>query len=346
MSPSSRPLGRNGPQVNAIGFGAMSIGGAYGPAGTDEDRFALLDTAYELGNNFWDTADIYADSEDVIGKWFTRTGKRSDIFLATKFGLSFKDGTIKTDSSSEYVKAACETSLKRLGVDVIDLYYCHRVDGITPIEKTIEAMADLKKYVSNSNAYIYIYLTANRRYTDRQGKIKYLGLSEVTSDTLRRAHAIHPISAMQIEYSPFALDIEDPKIGLLETCRELGVAIIAYSPMGRGLLTGVKTWEDVAADSFLSTVPKYSKDNFPKIMQLVDKIKEIAARKNCTTAQLTLAWVMAQGEDFIPIPGTKTTKYLKDNVAAQEIELSPEDEQEIREAAKRTEVQGGRYPAV
>ncbi|KAH8659945.1 NADP-dependent oxidoreductase domain-containing protein [Xylariales sp. PMI_506] len=322
MSPSFRQLGQNGPQVNAIGWGAMSIGGVYGPAGTDEERFRLLDRALDLGLTFWDTADAYYDSEDVIGKWFSRTGKRNDVFIATKFGLVHKDGETGINSTPEYAKTACESSLKRLSVESIDLYYCHRVDGITPIEKTVEAMAELKS----------------------QGKIKYLGLSEVSSNTLRRAHAVHPITAVQIEYSPFSLDIEHPEIGLLQTCRELGVAVVAYSPMGRGLLAGIKTWEDIAADPFLSTVPKYSKENFPKSLQLVEKIKEIAAKKGCTPAQLSLAWVMAQGSDIIPIPGTRNPKYLEENFKAQEVTLTPEEVQEIREASKKADVQGSRYP--
>jgi aryl-alcohol dehydrogenase-like predicted oxidoreductase len=166
----------------------------------------------------------------------------------------------------------------------------------------------------------------------------------VSSATLRRAHAVHPISAFQIEYSPFALDIEDPRIGLLETCRELGIAVVAYSPMGRGLLTGVKTAEDVAKDSFLSTVPKFSPENFPKILQLVEKLKEIATRKGCTAAQLTLAWVISQGDDFITIPGTRSTKYLQENFAALDVVITPAEDQEIREAAKKTEIPGARYP--
>ncbi|KAH8878586.1 Aldo/keto reductase [Thozetella sp. PMI_491] len=319
-----RQLGRRGPQVAAIGFGAMSIGGAYGPAGSDEERFKLLDRAHELGTTFWDTADIYGDSEEVIGKWFAKTGKRNDIFLASKFGLVFKDSGVAINSSPEYVKAACESSLKRLGVEVIDLYYCHRVDGVTPVEKTIEAMVELKN----------------------QGKIKYLGISEVSSDTLRRAHAVHPISALQMEYSPFCLDIENPKIALLDTCRELGIAVVAYSPMGRGLLTGVKTAEDVAKDTFLSTVPKFSKENFPKIMKLVEKIKEVATKKSCTAAQLTLAWVLAQGDDFFAIPGTRSPKYLEENFRAMDITLTSQEKEDIREAVRQTEIPGDRYPAL
>lgn len=323
MSSSFRTLGRDGPQVNPIGLGIMSIGGVYGAAGSDEDRFTLLDRAHELGQTFWDCADIYGDTEEVIGKWFERTGKRNDIFLITKFGLKMTpEGGVGIDSSPEYVKQACESSLKKLKTDVIDLYYCHRVDGKTPIEKTVEAMVELK----------------------RQGKIKYLGLSEVSSDTLRRAHAVHPISALQIEYNPFSLEIEDPKIGLLNTCRELGIAIVAYSPTARGLFTGTKTYESVAADPFLSTLPKFSKENFPKIEAVVEAVKQLAAKKGCSMAQLSLAWILAQGDDFIPIPGTRNPKYLEENFKAKDITLTKAEEKELRELFLKTEVEGGRYP--
>ncbi len=179
-----------------------------------------------------------------------------------------------------------------------------------------------------------------------QGKIKYLGLSEVSAATLRRAHAVYPITALQIEFSPFALDIEDPKVGLLQACRELNIAIVAYSPMGRGLLTGIKSWEDVAADPFLSAVPKFSEDNFPNILELVGKIKQIAAKKQCTAAQLTLAWILAQGDDFIPIPGTRGTQYLEENFKSQSIIVSDAENREIRDAIKNTEILGDRYPAM
>jgi len=214
MSLPTRKIGDTA--VSSIGYGAMGISAAYGKIDSDEERFKVLDAAHAKGCTFWDTADVYADSEELIGNWFKRTGKRKDIFLATKFGCRFETGRLMIDGSPEYVKQAFEKSLSRLAVDYVDLYYLHRADKTVPIEYTIAAMADLVK----------------------TGKVKYLGLSECSAATLRRAHAIHPISAIQVEYSPFTLDIEDEKVGLLKAARELGIAIVAYSPLGRGLLTG------------------------------------------------------------------------------------------------------------
>ncbi|KAM0795062.1 NADP-dependent oxidoreductase domain-containing protein [Usnea florida] len=325
MAPSlpTRHLGRNGPQVTALGFGAMGLSAFYGSPESDEERFKILDKAYEMGETFWDSADIYMDNEDLIGKWFKRSGKRNDIFLATKFGLTPVDGSMTIRSDPEYVKEACAKSLQRLGIPTIDLYYCHRLDGKTPVEKTVEAMAQLKK----------------------EGKIKYLGLSEVSSASLRRAHAIHPISAVQIEYSPFTTDIELPEIGLLKTCRELGVATIAYSPLGRGMLTGAyKSPADFEEGDFRSGSPRFSAENFPKNLKLVEKIKDIAHKKGCTPGQLTLAWLLAQGEDVIPIPGTKKIKYLEENIAALDVKLTSSENAEIRKAVENAEVHGERYP--
>jgi aryl-alcohol dehydrogenase-like predicted oxidoreductase len=214
--------------------------------------------------------------------WFERTGRRGSIFLATKYGV-YKDpeGKFSIRSDPEYVKLACEKSLKRLGVSKIDLYYSHRLDMKTPIEHTISAMVELKK----------------------EGKIDHLGLSEVSASTLRRAHAIHPISAVQVEYSPFALDIESPKIDLLRTCRELGIAIVAYSPLGRGFLTGqLKSPDDFEEGDFRKHAPRYSKTNFPKNLELVDQLVSFSGKKGCTPGQLSLAWLLAQGDDIIPIP--------------------------------------------
>jgi len=324
MALPTRTLGRGGPQVTGLGLGLMSIGGIYGPAGSDEERLTLLDHAHEIGEHFWDTADVYADSEDVIGKWIQKNpSKAKDIFLATKFGLGLANPQV-IDSSPEYVKLACQKSLDRLEVEIIDLYYCHRVDGKTPIEKTIQAMVELKN----------------------DGKIRYLGLSEVSAATLSRAHAVHPISAVQVEYSAFAMDIEDPKIALLQTCRELGVAVVAYGPMGRGLLAGrYKSRQDLASEQpFLVTIPRYSEDNFPRILELVDKLKSMAAGKGCTAAQLAMAWLMARGQDIIPIPGTRSIKYLEENVGTLKVRLSAADEEEISNAVRKTELQGDRYP--
>ena len=249
-----------------------------------------------------DPFDRYADSEDLIGKWFARTGKRSEIFLATKFAnIVDKDGNRSVRNDPAYVKTACAKSLSRLGIPTIDLYYCHRVDGVTPIEKTVEAMVQLKN----------------------EGKIKYLGLSEVSSATLRRAHKVHPISAVQIEYSPYAMDIESPQIALLKTCRELGVAIIAYSPLGRGMLTGAyKSPADFEEGDFRKFAPRFSAENFPKNIQLAEQIGVIARKKGCTPGQLCLAWLMAQGKDIVPIPGTKKLKYLRENLGALDGEVT------------------------
>lgn len=223
-----------------------------------------------------------ADSEDLLGKWFKRTGKRSKIFLATKYGVTFdvnRKPTVRSDA--EYVRQACAKSLQRLGVDYIDLYYCHRVDKKTPIEETVQAMAELK----------------------REGKIRAIGLSEVTAATVRRAHKVHPIAAIQVEYSPFALDIEHPDIDLLHTCRELGIAIVAYSPLGRGFLTGqLNSPNDFEETDFRKHAPRYSKENFPKNLELVKALETRAKTKGCTSGQLSLAWLLAQGDDIIPIP--------------------------------------------
>ncbi|KIL64883.1 hypothetical protein M378DRAFT_162750 [Amanita muscaria Koide BX008] len=304
-----------GTPVSALGFGAMGMSAYYGATESDEERFKLLDTAYEEGCTFWDTADIYGDSEEVIGKWFKRTGKRDEIFLATKFGITL--GAKKNITGDpEYVKAAFEKSRQRLGVDVVDLYYLHRADTTVPIEHTVGAMAELVK----------------------EGKVRYLGLSEISSSTLRRAHAVHPISAVQVEYSPFTLEIEDEKIGLLKTCRELGVAVVAYSPLGRGLLTGqFKSPDDFEEGDHRRTIPRYSKENFPNILKLVSDLKAIGEKHGASAGQVTLAWLLAQGEDIIPIPGTKRIKYLKENLAAAQIKLTTEEVEQVREVATRSD---------
>ncbi|KAI9884573.1 MAG: DNA mismatch repair protein [Watsoniomyces obsoletus] len=323
MSIPKRQLGANGPQVSSLGFGAMGLSGYYGTTDSDEERFKVLDRAYELGCTHWDSADAYVDSEDLIGKWFQRTGKRDEIFLATKFGIHMDANGMGVRSDPEYIKKACDTSLKRLGIECIDLYYCHRVDGKTPIEKTVEAMAELKK----------------------DGKIKYLGLSEVSAATLRRACAVHHISAVQIEYSPFAMDIEDPQINILKTCRELGVAVVAYSPLGRGFVSGqYRSPDDFEENDFRRIAPRFSPENFKKNLDLVDQLGEFAKKKGCTPSQLTLAWLLHQGEDIFPIPGTKKIKYLEENLGAANIRLTSEENNEIRKAVEAAEVHGDRYP--
>ncbi|KAK2459928.1 hypothetical protein APHAL10511_008057 [Amanita phalloides] len=308
--------------VSSIGFGTMGLSSFYGSIESDEQRFKVLDTAYEEGCTFWDTADIYGDSEDLLGKWFKRTGKRDEIFLATKFGFLGASGVIT--GKPEYVKVAFEKSRKRLGVETVDLYYLHRADVNVPIEHTVGAMAELVK----------------------EGKVKYLGLSEVSASTLRRAHAIHPIAAVQVEYSPFTLDIEDEKVGLLKACRELGVTVVAYAPLGRGLLTGqVRSPDDFEETDFRRMLPRYSKENFPNILKVADEIKGIGERHNATSGQVSLAWILAQGEDFIPIPGTKKIKYLKENIASAQVELTAEEVKEVREITNSVDTSSDlRYP--
>ncbi|KAL4860824.1 hypothetical protein BDV12DRAFT_204658 [Aspergillus spectabilis] len=327
MSVPTRTLGRNGPQVSSIGLGLMSIGGVYGAAPSDEERLALLDHAHAIGQWFWDTADIYFDSEDIIGKWRAKNSEKAkDIFLATKFGIQVFDGGMRQilDSSPEYAASALEKSLKRLQTETIDLYYAHRVDGKTPIETTMRTLVKFKE----------------------EGKIRYIGLSEVSAATLRRAHAVHPVSAVQVEYSPFALDIEQPQIALLETCRELGVAVVAYSPVGRGLLTGrYATREDVTKDMLLNALPRYSEENFPAIQKLNEVIQSVASKKNITPTQTALAWLSAREPFVIPIPGTRSIKYLEENTAAAKIQLTGEENQLITDAANATKLVGGRYPS-
>lgn len=241
--------------------------------------------------------------------------------MATKFAVNPEDHSI--DSSPEYCKQAIEKSLKRLGIEQIDLYYCHRVDRKTPVEKTVEAMAELKK----------------------AGKIKYLGLSEVSSETLRRAHKVHPITAVQIEYSPFALEIESAQVDLLKTCRELGVAVVAYSPLSRGLLTGaIKSPNDLEENDFRRGLPRFSEENFSKNIKLVDSITSTAREKNITPGQLTLAWLLAQGDDIFPIPGTTKIARLDENIGSLRVKLSKEEEQTFRKACEEAVVEGTRYP--
>ncbi|KAJ6506607.1 NADP-dependent oxidoreductase domain-containing protein, partial [Mycena sanguinolenta] len=322
MSTPTRKIGNS--TFPAIGFGAMGIAAFYGAVESDEERFKVLDAAYAAGCTFWDTADVYNDSEELIGKWLKRTGKRSNIFLCSKFGIT---PSLTSDGSPDYVRKATESSLKKLGVDYIDLYYFHRADVNTPIEHTVAAMAEFVK----------------------AGKVKHLGLSEVSADTLRRAHAVHPIAAVQVEYSPFTLDIEDPKIGLLATARELGVKIVAYSPLGRGLLTGqYKSPDDFEEGDFRKMVPRYSAENFPNILKIADGLKSLGANHGGATAgQVAIAWVLAQGEDIIPIPGTKKIKYLEENIAAEKLKLSAQDIQAVRDVAAQADAaQGDRYPGV
>ncbi|KAI0247981.1 NADP-dependent oxidoreductase domain-containing protein [Lactifluus subvellereus] len=310
-------------EVSAIGYGAMGISSYYGAAPPDEERFKLLDAVYEAGCTNWDTADVYGDSEELIGRWFKRTGKRSDIFLATKFGAGSPSGKM-IDGSPAYVKEACNKSLERLGVDCIDLYYAHRTDPTVPIEHTVGAMAELVK----------------------EGKVKNIGICECNGETLRRAYKVHPIAAIQVEYSPFTLDAEDPKIGALQAARELGVTVFAYSPLGRGLLTGkYRSPDDFEEGDIRRIIPRYSKENFPNVLKVVEEIKQIGERHGASAGQATLTWLLAQGPDIIPIPGTRNVKYLNENLGSLNVTLSPEEVREIREIAQRADsVLGERYP--
>ncbi|KAJ8129481.1 hypothetical protein O1611_g4152 [Lasiodiplodia mahajangana] len=324
MSPQKLPLrqlGRDGPQVPQLGFGLMELGIGYGTSiPSDMERFKVLDRAWEIGATFWDTAAGYGDNEALIGKWLKQhPERRKDVFIATKFGFSAEVGedgrtTLMANSSPENCRRSCEKSLRDLNVDSIDLFYVHRFDRVTPVEKTMEAMVALK----------------------REGKIKHIGLSEASSDTVRRACAIHPVAAVQIEYNPWSLDIEtEAGTNLLATCRELGVAIVAYSPLGRGFLTGrFESLDDLDPADKRHLLPRFSPENFPKNLELAKAFGALAATKNCTPAQVALAWIMAQGPDVFPIPGTKTLRYLEQNVGSVHVKISPEDDKHIRDIIK------------
>ncbi|PSR80994.1 NADP-dependent oxidoreductase domain-containing protein [Coniella lustricola] len=332
-------LGKDGPRVPRLGFGLMGLSIAYGPVPSEQDRLALLDHAWSLGATFWDTAQMYGDSEELVGKWFRlHPERRSDIFLATKFAIrstvsaaSPSSGPARIswtiDSSPEECRTACAESLQRLGTDYIDLYYVHRFDKTTPVEKTVEAMVELKE----------------------QGKIRHLGFSECSSSTLRRGYAVHPITAVQIEYHPWALEIEsDAGTNLLATCRELGVAVVSYSPLGRGALTGrFKSLTDLDPTDLRTQLPRFHQDNFSQNLRLVQVIEEIAASKTLpassssqitstqvTPAQLTLAWLLSQGPDIFPIPGTKSPHYLEQNLGALKVTITPDEDARIRAVIK------------
>ena len=317
-----RRLGSQGLITSAVGLGCMGMSDFYGPS-NEKESVATIHRAIELGVNLLDTADMYGPhtNEELVGRAIK--GKRDRVLVATKFGNVRDPKTrafLGVNGKPEYVRQACEGSLKRLGIDTIDLYYQHRVDRSTPIEETVGAMAELV----------------------REGKVRYIGLSEASVATIRRAHAVHPITAVQTEYSLWTRDPED---GLLQALRALDIGFVAYSPLGRGFLTGqIKTIDDLADDDFRKHHPRFQGENFQKNLDLVSRVEEIATEHSCTPAQLALAWVLAQGDDIVPIPGTRHPKRLEENVAALDVVLSENDLRRIDAAAPKGATAGDRYP--
>jgi aryl-alcohol dehydrogenase-like predicted oxidoreductase len=316
-----RTLGKNGPEVSAVGLGCMGMSEFYGP-GDDAESIATIHAALDAGVNLLDTADVYGPhtNEVLVGRAIR--GRRREVVLATKFGI-VRDPAEPTkrgvSGKPDYVRTSCEASLKRLGVETIDLYYQHRVDPNTPIEDTVGAMADLV----------------------RAGKVRYLGLSEAGPETLRRASKVHAITALQSEYSLWSRDVED---GQLPACRELGIGFVAYSPLGRGFLTGqVKRFEDLAPDDWRRGSPRFQGENFAKNLELLRRVEELARAKKCTPSQLALAWVLSRGKDVVPIFGTKRRKYLVENLAALQIRLDEQDVRRLDELAPKGAAAGDRY---
>lgn len=314
-----RKLGHSTIDISAVGLGCMTMTGLYGAA-DDNESIATIHEAVDNGLNFLDTSDAYGagKNEELVGRAIA--GRRDKVLLATKFGNVARDGVPGGDGRPEYVAEACEKSLKRLNVDVIDLYFQHRVDTDVPIEDTVGAMARLIE----------------------QGKVRYLGMSEAAAGTLRRGHAVHPISALQTEYSLWSRFAEED---LLPTCNELGVTYVAYSPLGRGFLTGaVQSLDDLGEKDRRRDHPRFNAENIAHNVALIGPIEELAGSKSCTPAQIALAWVMAKGDNIVPIPGSKRRDHLRDNAAAVEIDLSPADVAALDSAAPRDFTAGDRYP--
>jgi len=318
MALTTSQMGAQGPILPRIGLGCMGMSAFYGERDDQTSATTLL-RALDLGVTHFDTSDMYGwgHNEELVGR--VLASRREECFLATKFGLVLReDGQRGVDSSAAHAHAACDASLRRLGVDTIDLYYLHRRDPRTSIEETVEAMAQLRQ----------------------AGKIRWLGLSEVSPATLRAAHAVHPITAVQMEYSLFTRSVEDE---MLATCRELGVALVAYSPVGRGLLTGtVRSVDSLAAGDFRRQLPRFNAGNFESNTALVAALTDVAAQLGCTPAQAALAWLLAQGQDIFPIPGTKRVSYLEENVAADQVELTSGQLRQLETAVPATAVRGDR----